>query len=86
MKSILNCLKIYKKVQLNGSLTIIKGPRQKSISKICGQITFSKIVIQTVIHMNHLVRKCSIHAGYRGFYQRSPKPRAQGSSPCTPAK
>lgn len=36
--------------------------------------------------MNHLVRKRSIHAGYRGFYQWSPKPRAQGSSPCTPAK
>lgn len=50
------------------------------------KITFSKIVIQTVIHMNHLVRKRSIHVGYRGFYQRSPKPRAQGSSPCTPAK
>ena len=50
------------------------------------KITFSKIVIQTVIRINHLVRKRSIHAGYIGFYQRSPKPRAQGLSPCTPAK
>lgn len=50
------------------------------------KITFSKIVIQTVIRINHLVRKRSIHAGYREFYQWSPKPRAKGSSPCTPAK
>ena len=30
--------------------------------------------------------KHSIYAVYRLLIQRSPKPRAQGSSPCTPAK